>query len=123
MKINTNLEKIEEIITRGVEKNYPNNEFLIKKLKENKQLKIYSGIDPTGKNLHLGHAIVLKKLSQFQKMGHKVILLIGDFTARIGDPDKKDLRKQLTAEEILENSKLYKKQASFFLDFKGENPA
>lgn len=123
MKINTNLEKIEEIITRGVEKNYPNNEFLIKKLKENKQLKIYSGIDPTGKTLHLGHVIVLKKLSQFQKMGHKVILLIGDFTARIGDPDKKDLRKQLTAEEVLENSKLYKKQASFFLDFKGENPA
>jgi tyrosyl-tRNA synthetase len=72
----------------------------------------------------MGHSIPLKKLSEMQALGHKIILLIGDFTAMIGDPtDKSAVRKQLTREEVLENCKLYKKQAEKFLKFDGENPA
>lgn len=123
MKIITNKEKIEEIVIRGVERNFPNDDFLRSKLLEGKQLKIYLGIDPTGPTLHMGHVIPLKKLAQLQKLGHKVILLIGDFTATIGDPDKTSVREPLTKEKVLENQKLYKKQVSIFLDFYGENPA
>jgi tyrosyl-tRNA synthetase len=118
MKINTDPQKIEEFLTRGVENIYPNKEFLKKQLLGGKKLKIYLGVDPTGPTLHMGHAIVLKKLSEFQKLGHQVILLIGDFTAMIGDPtDKAATRKQLTRKEVLNNCKRYKKQASIFLDF------
>jgi tyrosyl-tRNA synthetase len=118
MKINTDPQKIEEFLTRGVENIYPNIDFLRKKLLGGKKLKIYLGVDPTGPTLHMGHAIVLKKLSEFQKLGHQVILLIGDFTAMIGDPtDKAATRKQLTRKQVLNNCKLYKKQASIFLDF------
>ena len=123
VEIITDEKEINEVVFRGVEKNYPNDEFLIKKLKEGKQLKIYLGIDPTGPTLHMGHMVVLKKLSQLQKLGHKIILLIGDFTATIGDPDKASSREVLTREKVMENQKLYKEQASILLDFEGENPA
>lgn len=93
------------------------------RLTSGEQLTIYLGIDPTGPTLHLGHAIPLRKLKQFQELGHKVILLIGDFTARIGDPDKKEVRKQLTHEEVMQNARLYKEQASTFLHFSGPNAA
>ncbi len=119
----TDKEKTEEVVNRGVERNYPNDDFLRSKLSEGKQLKIYLGIDPTGPTLHMGHMVVLKKLSQLQKLGHKIILLIGDFTAMIGDPDKTSAREPLTREEVMENQKLYKKQAGTFLNFEGENPA
>lgn len=119
-----NIEQINQLLTRGVENIYPSVDFLRAKLVKGDNPTIYLGIDPTGPTLHLGHAIALKKLSEFQALGCKVILLIGDFTATIGDPtDKKATRKQLTREEVLNNCKLYKKQASVFLDFKGENPA
>ena len=115
--INTNLEKIEEFLTRGVEKIYPNKEFVKRQLLSGKKLKMYLGIDPTGP-MHMGHAIPIRKLREFQKLGHEVILLIGDFTAMIGDPtDKSATRKQLTRKQVLENSKLYKTQASKFLEF------
>ena len=79
---------------------------------------MYLGIDPTGPTLHLGHAIPLKKLAEFQALGHDAILLIGDFTAMIGDPtDKSSARKKLTKNEVLKNCKLYKKQASSLLKF------
>ena len=123
MKIITDREKINEVVFRGVEKNYPNDNFLIKKLEEGKQLKIYLGIDPTGPTLHMGHMIPIKKLSQLQRLGHKIILLIGDFTATIGDPDKSSAREPLTRDQVMENQKLYKEQVSVFLDFDGENPA
>lgn len=112
-----------EVLTRGVEKNYPGDEFLRKRLASGEQLKIYLGIDPTGPTLHMGHMVVLRKLRQLQDLGHKIILLIGDFTATIGDPDKLSVREPLTREQVLENQKLYKDQASVFLDFNGENPA
>lgn len=115
-------EKIKEILNRGVEKIYPNSKYLEKLLNSDKKLKLYLGIDPTGPALHLGHAIVLNKLKQFQDLGHKIILLIGSFTAIIGDPtDKKAARKQMTHDEVMKNCKNYKKQASKILDFEGEN--
>lgn len=117
MKVITDEKKIEEILNRGVE-----NIFVKEKLKEKllsgKKLKVYLGIDPTGPTLHMGHAIVLKKLKQFQELGHQVILLMGDFTAMIGDPtDKSAVRKPLSRREVLQNLKKYKKQASVFLKF------
>ena len=123
-KINIDEGKIDDFLNRSVENIYPSREFLEAELKKGKQLSIYLGIDPTGPALHLGHAIVLKKLQEFQQMGHKVILLIGDFTGMIGDPtDKTSLRQKLTKEEVISNAKLYKEQASLFLKFSGENHA
>src|SRR5690348_14946490 len=114
----TDSRKIEEFLTRGVENIYPNKEFLKKQLLSGKKLRVYLGIDPTGPTLHMGHAVPLKKLRDFQNLGHEVILLIGDFTAMIGDPtDKSAARKQLTRREVLQNSRLYKKQAKTFLKF------
>lgn len=122
MKINTDEKKIEELLTRGVENIYPNREFLEAALKSGKQLTLYFGIDPTGPSLHLGHAIGLNRLRLFQELGHKVIMLIGNFTAMIGDPtDKAATRKPLTQEQVLENCKNYKEQAAAILDFEGEN--
>ncbi|MFA6430634.1 MAG: tyrosine--tRNA ligase [Candidatus Paceibacterota bacterium] len=118
MKIDTDPKKIEDFLTRGVENIFPNKEFVKKQLLSGKKLKMYLGIDPTGPTLHLGHAVPLKKLKEFQALGHQVILLIGDFTGMIGDPsDKNSTRKQLTRKEVLNNCKLYKKQASLFLKF------
>ena len=119
-----NKEEINNLLSRGVENIFPNREFLEAKLNKKEKLTIYLGIDPTGKNLHLGHIIPLRKLSEFQKLGHQIILLIGDFTARIGDPtDKTATRKKLTTEQVAENLKEYKKQVSKFISFSGENKA
>jgi len=110
-------QKINEILTRGVEDVIVKEE-LKKKLMSGKKLRLYLGVDPTGFDLHLGHAIVLWKLRAFQELGHEVILLIGDFTARIGDPSGKDAtRKPLSEKEVKANMKDYKKQASKILDF------
>ena len=117
-------ENNKELLTRGVEKIFPNTAFLEEKLKRGEKVSLYLGIDPTGPTLHLGHAIILKKLRDFQREGHKVILLIGDFTGMIGDPtDKSAARKKLTREELLKNCARYKEQAGSFLRFDGENPA
>lgn len=117
MKINTDEKLINELLTRGVEHVYPSAEFLKAKLKSGKQLKLYLGIDPTGPSLHVGHAIVLMKLRQFQDLGHKIIILIGSFTAMIGDPtDKMAARQPLTRKQVLENCKNYKKQAAKILN-------
>ena len=119
MSVNTDSQKIEELLTRGVENVYPNKEFLEELLKSGKQLKLYLGIDPTGPSLHLGHAISLMKLRQFQDLGHKVIMLIGSFTAMIGDPtDKLAVRQPLTRKQVLANCKNYEKQAASILNMK-----
>ena len=82
-----------------------------------KKLKIKTGFDPTSKDIHLGHTILLNKLKNFQELGHEVIIVIGDFTAMIGDPTGKNItRKQLTKEEVLENSETYQKQIFKILD-------
>jgi tyrosyl-tRNA synthetase len=110
-------QKIDEILTRGVENVVVADE-LKKKLMSGKKIRLYFGVDPTGSVLHLGHAVCLWKLKEFQDLGHEVILLIGDFTARIGDPSGKDAaRKPLSAKEVKENFKNYKRQASKILDF------
>lgn len=123
MKILIDKNKINELLTRGVENIYPNKDFLKKRLEAGKQLTVYTGYDPTAPTLHIGHGITLLKLRQFQELGHKVIMLIGDFTGMIGDPtDKLAARKQLTHEQVMENCKNYKKQASAILDFGSTNP-
>lgn len=125
MKDTSNLEDaVNHALLRGVANIYPNVSFIKEQLLSGKKLKIYMGIDPTGPTLHLGHAIPLMKLRQFQDLGHKIILLMGDFTATIGDPtDKAATRKQLTRKEVLANMKLYKSQASKLLSFAGKNAA
>jgi tyrosyl-tRNA synthetase len=110
-------QKIEEVLSRGVEDIIVKDE-LKKRLMSGKKFRLYLGVDPTGFDLHLGHAIALWKLRAFQELGHEVILLIGDFTARIGDPSGKDItRKPLSEKEVKANMKDYKKQASKILDF------
>src|SRR3990172_11847970 len=110
-----------ELLTRGVEKIYPTTEELEEVLQSGGKLRIYTGIDPTGK-LHLGHAVVLRKLRQFQDLGHEIIVLIGDFTARIGDPtDKLSARKRLTEREIKTNAKNYKNLIGHILDTRRAN--
>ncbi len=122
-KIITNDKKIQELLSRGVENIYPKKEFLETRLKEGRQLTLYTGYDPTAPTLHIGHAITMMKLRQFQDLGHRVIMLIGDYTGMIGDPtDKTSVRVQLTHEQVLTNAKNYQKQASTILNFEGDNP-
>lgn len=121
-KINTDSVKIQELLDRGVENIYPSKDYLKKLLSSGQQLTLYLGIDPTGPTLHLGHAINIEKLRQFQELGHKIILLIGDFTGTVGDPtDKNATRKSLTRQQVLNNARDYKKQASKIINFSGPN--
>jgi tyrosyl-tRNA synthetase len=84
-------------------------------------LRIKLGIDPTGAEIHLGHSIVIRKLRAFQEAGHKAVLIIGDFTARIGDPSgKSEVRKQLTIEQVKHNAETYLEQVRPILDFSPE---
>jgi tyrosyl-tRNA synthetase len=84
----------------------------------NKPLRIKFGIDPTGADIHLGHSIPMRKLRAFQENGHTAVLIIGDFTARIGDPSgKSETRRQLTQEEVEQNAKNYLEQVRPILDF------
>lgn len=108
---------IDELLTRGVEQVIVR-QSLEELLRSRKKLKLYLGIDPTSTQLHLGHTIPLRKIRDFQRLGHHVILLIGNFTALIGDTsDKETMRPVMTPAEIAENFKTYKKQASKVLDF------
>ncbi|OGJ06763.1 tyrosine--tRNA ligase [Candidatus Nomurabacteria bacterium RIFOXYD2_FULL_35_12] len=118
MEVITDEKKIDEILTRGVE-----DIFIRENLKANllsgKQLRIKLGIDPTSPFIHLGRAITLQKLKTFQDLGHKAVLIIGDFTAKIGDPsDKLEKRPMLTNEQIKNNLKKYLEQISLILDMK-----
>lgn len=123
-KVITDKKLVEELLTRGVEKIYPSYENLEKKLLSGERIRLYCGYDPTSPSLHIGNAISINKLAQFQALGHEVIFLIGDFTGLIGDPtDKKAARQKLTREEVLTNALNYKDQASAYLKFTGDNPA
>lgn len=115
----TKEQKIQEALNRGVENIYPSRQELEAILHSGKKLRIYNGIDPTGPKLHLGHGVQLLKLRQLQELGHHIIVLIGDFTAQIGDPsDKLSARKVLTHKQVLENAKNYKKYIGMVLDLK-----
>ena len=90
---------------------------LRQKLALDRPLRVKLGVDPTSADLHLGHTIVLRKLRQFQDLGHEAILIIGDFTAMIGDPSGRSAtRPQLTHEQVLANAESYRKQAFKVLD-------
>ncbi len=115
-KIITDKKRIDELLIRGVEDIFVKEE-LEKALLSGKQLRIKLGIDPTGPKIHLGRAIPLRKLREFQKLGHQVILIVGDFTAQVGDAsDKTDKRPMLTRAQIDENLRDYKSQISKILD-------
>jgi tyrosyl-tRNA synthetase len=104
-----------EIIRRGAVNIVPE-DALLEKLKSGRQLTIKLGCDPSRPDLHLGHAVVLKKMRQFQDLGHKVILIIGDFTGMIGDPTGKNkTRPPLTLEQTRENGKSYFEQVTLIL--------
>lgn len=114
------IDKQLEIIRRGTAEIIPEEE-LIKKLersiKENSPLKVKLGMDPTAPDIHLGHTVVLHKMRQLQELGHDVVLILGDFTGRIGDPSgRSETRKQLTDEEIKRNVATYKDQVGKILD-------
>ncbi len=114
---------IHELLTRGVQ-DIIGREDLEQKLKSGQKMKIYLGADPSRPDIHLGHAVVLRKLKKFQDLGHKVIFLIGDFTAQIGDPSGKDeARQPLSFSEIKKNAQTYKKQVAKILNFSGHNKA
>lgn len=116
MAINTDPKKIEEIMTRGVE-DVITAESLRMKLSSGKQLRIKFGVDPTSPNIHLGRAVPLRKLRALQDLGHQIILLIGDFTALIGDPsDKLSKRPMLTKDDVEKNMAGYKEQLGRIVD-------
>ncbi len=108
--------KIEELLTRGVEDVFVR-ENLLAKLRSGKKLRVKLGFDPTGSKIHIGRAIVLRKLKAFQDLGHTIVFIVGDFTARVGDPsDKLEKRPMLAKEVIKENLKNYKKQVGKIID-------
>jgi len=105
-----------EIIKRGAVDIIEEKE-LLEKLKRGKPLRVKAGFDPTAPDLHLGHVVLLRKLRQFQDLGHEVYIIIGDFTATIGDPTgRNETRPPLTKEQVLENAKTYAEQAFKVLD-------
>src|SRR5512137_3005233 len=104
------------VIKSGVADLVPEAE-LAKKLEEGRPLRVKLGVDPTAPDLHLGHAVPLRKLRQFQDLGHVVVLIIGDFTALIGDPSgRNSTRPPLSREQIEENARTYIDQAFKILD-------
>jgi len=119
------MDKIEELLTRGVDKIYPSKQHLEKILRSGKRLKLYQGFDPTGTQLHIGHMVGLRKLKQFQDLGHHVIFLIGDGTGQAGDPSGKLTARDrfLTREELRNNAIDYVKQAQKIVCFEGKNKA
>lgn len=116
MPVSTDENRIHELLTRGVEEVFVK-EHLEQALKSGKQLRIKFGIDPTGPKIHLGRAVVLRKLKAFQELGHQIVLIIGDVTATIGDAsDKTEKRPMLSREQVKENFKEYAAQIGKVLD-------
>lgn len=120
----TDEKQVDEFLERGVADVFPGKEELKKRMMTGEPIKVYCGFDPSAPSLHIGNAVLIKKLGELQRLGHHVIFLIGDFTGMIGDPtDKAATRKKLTREEVLENAKSYVEQAAGYLKFDGDNPA
>lgn len=118
------MDKIDELLTRGVDTIYPSKEELKKLLRSGKKLRLYQGFDPTGKQLHIGHMVGFRKLRQWQDLGHEVIFLVGDGTGQAGDPSGKLAAREkfFTRKELRENAKNYVMQASKIVRFDGKNP-
>lgn len=121
-KIITDSKIIDELLSRSVVEVLPSKGLFKKELMSGKQLKFYIGADPTGSALHLGHATNYIILEKFRQLGHKIIILFGDFTARIGDPtDKMATRVQLSREEVVRNTRNWRKQLSPIMNFSDKN--
>ena len=117
------MDAIEELLSRAVDQIIPSRSELESELRAGKKLKVYQGFDPTGEQLHIGHLVGLRKLRQWQNLGHEVIFLVGDFTGMVGDPTGKDkARSVLTHEQVMANARTYKEQAGRVLRFEGDNP-
>jgi tyrosyl-tRNA synthetase len=115
-EIDTDPEKVARVLTRGVA-DIIEREHVERQLMSGKQLRVKLGFDPTGSSIHIGRAIVLRKLREFQNLGHQIVFIVGDFTARIGDPsDKLDKRPKLTVEQIEVHIKNYKAQVGRIVD-------
>ncbi len=124
-RVDTDEAKIDELITRSVAEILPSTADFKAALMSGRRLRIYIGTDATGTSLHLGHATNYMILEKLRRLGHEVIFLIGDFTSRIGDPtDKSDAaRKQLTREQVVENTKTWLEQVRPVIDIDNpENP-
>lgn len=123
-KIITDENKIDEILSRSIAAIYPNKQSLKEILVSGKKLRIYNGIDPTATYVHLGHATNYLILRRLHDLGHQITILVGDFTAMIGDPSDKDsVRKRLTKEEVVKNLKTFKNQIGKIINFDNkENP-
>src|SRR5713101_2753900 len=108
------------LIRRGVEQLVPEDEFrrkLERSVRTGKPLRVKYGIDPTGIDVHLGHTVPLRKLRLFQELGHQAVLIIGNYTALVGDPSGRDsTRQRLTPEKVEENARDYLKQVSKVID-------
>lgn len=114
---NSQEQKIKEALTKQIDKIYPSREALEVALKSGKKLTIYWGIDPTAPNLHVAHGANLFILRRFQNLGHRVVVLLGNFTAQIGDPsDRPNKRISLSEKQVLLNLKNYKNQIFKILD-------
>lgn len=114
--------EIDELLTRSVNKIVPDAETLKREMGE-RRVKIYTGYDPTSPELHLGHTVSLRKLRNFQDLGHEVVALFGTFTAQIGDPtDKSASRSRLTLEQVARNVQTYEGQAGRILDMSPQAP-
>lgn len=124
MLIITDPSVIEEVLTRSIAEILPSKEDFRKTLASGRRLSFYVGIDPTADYVHLGHSTNYLLLERLHAMGHKIIVLVGDFTAMIGDPsDKTSMRVQLTADEVEENLRSFKQQIGKILNFDDkENP-
>ena len=122
MNNNLSIDKQLDIIKRGAEEILPEDELREKikiSINKNKPLTVKLGCDPSRPDLHIGHSVVLRKLRDFQDLGHQAVLVIGDFTAMIGDPSGRNkTRPQLTLEEAKENAKTYLEQSKVILDMK-----
>ncbi|MFA5355196.1 MAG: tyrosine--tRNA ligase [Candidatus Paceibacterota bacterium] len=117
MEKGKDLSKIDEVLSQRVEEVLPKKEGL-KKLMQERKIRVYLGVDPTGKNLHLGHTIPLRKLQEFADLGHEAILVMGTGTVLAGDPSQREsARPKILEKEIKENIKTWKKQVSNILDF------
>src|SRR3989344_7732940 len=121
----TDERRIESVLDRGVAEVLPSRDGLRTLLTSGRRIRLYQGFDPTGTQLHIGHMVGLRKLAQFQKLGHEVIFLIGDGTGLAGDPSgkAKSRDKFFSHKELRENAVDYVKQAGRVVDFEGDNPA
>jgi tyrosyl-tRNA synthetase len=124
-KIDTSSDKIDNFFDRKLDIIYPSKEEFKKALLSGRRLSFYIGADATAPDLHIGHLLPILKMAELQEMGHRIIFLIGDFTAQIGDPtDKSATRVKLSEEQVAKNAQNFKEQIEKYIDFKSKtNPA